>query len=144
MTYLLIYLLCGAIAFFWVTGREKAPAEDALLLPLLFLSDPTLWLVWMFWPVALLVYRIDLREKARLLREERKNRAAPTYSPPHPLLGKSAKAVTRMNPTGVVEFGDCQFEARAEGGFIDKDESVLIVRQMGVETVVRKEPNPES
>lgn len=139
MIFIGIYLLVGAIAFFWSLSRSKAEKDD-ILIPFLVLADPLGWIAWLLWPLALPLYQLELRERARL-RIEGMNKGKHTEPERCSPLGAHATAVTKMCPTGIVEIGGQHREARSEDGLLDPGDHVVVVAERDSRLVVRRLSN---
>jgi len=139
MIFLGIYLLVGAIGFFWTMARSKGEKDDVLI-PLVVLAEPLGWIAWLLWPIALPIYQIELRERARVRIEEKKktNLTEPKRCS---LLGAHATTVTKMCPTGVIEIGGQHLEARSDDGLVDSGDCVVVIAERDSRLVVRRMSN---
>lgn len=54
------------------------------------------------------------------------------------LIGKQARAVTRLLPTGTIEVGKDQYEAFSQDGHINKGESLIVVARDAFRIIVKK------
>lgn len=139
MIYLLIYLIMGMVAFWWVVRNEKEPLGDDAVLLMYVMANPLAWFVCLLWPLLLPVYHIEIREGARLRRERKAKFESKTIGSISDMTGKYAKVFTSLRPTGLIEIEGQQLEAHSEGGFVDAGESVVVIRQHGSDIMVRKE-----
>ena len=139
MLFLGLYFLCGAVAFICVFARSKGKVED-LLLPIYLLSEPVGWLAWLLWPVALLLFHVDLRERARRAHADAEPSDTSVPAGQSGLVGKNAVTVTRMNPTGIIAIEGQRFEARAIDGFVEPNTPVRVIDQQGSHITVTTTP----
>jgi len=53
-------------------------------------------------------------------------------------VGQTGVAISPLRPAGVGEFGDERLDVVSEGGFIEKDTPIKIVRTEGIRLIVRE------
>ena len=83
-------------------------------------------------------FRSQILNKIVLNSRTESDRGFVSSTPKNDLLGKEGIALSGLRPTGFIDIDGQRLDALSEGGFISKDEKVLVVKVEGSKIIVRR------
>jgi membrane protein implicated in regulation of membrane protease activity len=157
---IVVYYLATAVGFLiyrslwrrrWqaASSNPSRPVDDNLWLIFVIGLNPFFGalLFPLFWPLVLALHLILRWLPDGMLAENFRENSDTVIDPDHrsgleKRVGEIGRAVSDLRPAGRVEVGGEIVEASSEGGFIGKDEPIIVIGTDGYRLRVKERPDP--